>query len=335
MSDEMKRNHWLGITLFTILFALASTTRSAAQTGTLEPERTRYFSQTGHTLSGDFLLAYEKIANPELIYGYPITEPFQDESSGRLIQYFEKARFELVPENPPELRVTITPLGYWIKNNTSEFPAMGSIPGCRYFSEYRKSVCYEFLDFFNAHGGVAQFGYPLTNFALEDGWIVQYFQRARFEWHPEQPSGQKVRLTDLGKKYFWMKGENPNRLIATPPVIPPGKNNVPDPAAVVTELAVRASMKNATTHGTGDQTVFITVQDQKLAPVEAAKITMEIILPSGDKLGEGVSLTTDKNGIAIYPFSVSQQPPGLVTVRVRADKDGLRKETVTFSLVWW
>jgi len=332
MSDGMKRYHWLGITLFIILFALARATRSAAQTGTIDPGRVRYFPETGHTLSGDFLFAYEKIANPELIYGHPITEPFQDESSGRLFQYFEKARFELVPENPPELKVTITPLGYLTHDNTSEFPAMGSIPGCRYFSEYGKSVCYDFLGFFNAHGGVAQFGYPLTNFALEDGWIVQYFQRARFEWHPELPSGQKVRLTDLGKKYFWMKGEDPRRLISTPIVI---DSDIIDHDQPITELAVRASMKNATTHATGDQTVFITVQDQKLAPVESAQIALEITLPSGDNLGKGVTLITDKNGIASYSFSFSEQPPGLITVRVRADKDGLRKETVTFSLVWW
>lgn len=323
----MKRYLWLGIPLF-ILFVLASTTPSVAQTVTPGQDDERYFPETGHTVSGDFLFAWESVPNPELIYGFPITAPFQDETSGRLFQYFERARFELFPEKPPELRVYITPLGYLIHKKATEFPSMGSVPGCRYFAEAGKSVCYNFLDFYNANGGVAQFGYPVTNFQLEDGWIVQYFQRARFEWHPELPIGQKVKLTDLGKRYFQLVGENPKRFIPTPPSGAIIENNP------ILSLDVRASMKYATTHGTDEQTVYITVHDQKLQPVADAQVSVVIFLPSGKRL-DPIQLVTGKNGITSTTFSFENQPPGMLKATVIATQGELRDETITFSYIWW
>src|SRR4051794_1053176 len=48
-----------------------------------------------------------------------------------------------------------------------------------------------FLSYWQAHGGLAQFGYPLTDETPEvsptDGrvYITQWFERNRFEYHPE------------------------------------------------------------------------------------------------------------------------------------------------------
>jgi hypothetical protein len=68
---------------------------------------------------------------------------------------------------------------------------------CVYFSETGHWVCGEFLDFFNARGGLEIFGYPLTE-AFDDpthgGLHVQYFQRARMEWHPANSEPYKVQL---------------------------------------------------------------------------------------------------------------------------------------------
>src|SRR5215211_4203263 len=38
--------------------------------------------------------------------------------------------------------------------------------------------------FYDTHGGLAIFGFPLTEVFDEDGLWVQYFERARFELHP-------------------------------------------------------------------------------------------------------------------------------------------------------
>ncbi|GAF71509.1 unnamed protein product, partial [marine sediment metagenome] len=65
---------------------------------------------------------------------------------------------------------------------------------CRYFAETGHYVCNEFLEFYETWGEAEIFGYPLTE-AFDDsrlGLRVQYFQRARMEWHPDNPEPYKV-----------------------------------------------------------------------------------------------------------------------------------------------
>ena len=53
------------------------------------------------------------------------------------------------------------------------------------------SLCHSFRDYWQAHGGLALYGYPISEEFAEtnptDGktYTVQYFERNRFEWHPE------------------------------------------------------------------------------------------------------------------------------------------------------
>jgi hypothetical protein len=70
----------------------------------------------------------------------------------------------------------------------------------QYFSETGHTVRGEFLDFFNAHGGLRIFGFPITEEFLLNGRTVQYFQRARMELYPEKPAGQRVQLGPLGEE---------------------------------------------------------------------------------------------------------------------------------------
>jgi hypothetical protein len=42
-----------------------------------------------------------------------------------------------------------------------------------------------FLSYWESKGGLAQFGFPITPELVEEGRTVQYTQRARLEWHPE------------------------------------------------------------------------------------------------------------------------------------------------------
>ena len=68
----------------------------------------------------------------------------------------------------------------------------------RTFPETGQTVRDAFLDFFDANGGVELFGYPRTGEFTEGGRYVQYFQRARLEYWPENPPGQQVQLGNLG-----------------------------------------------------------------------------------------------------------------------------------------
>ena len=62
-----------------------------------------------------------------------------------------------------------------------------NLPGGQsiFFDETGHNVRHGFLKYFNARGGLAAFGLPLTEESVERGRTVQYFERARFEYHPE------------------------------------------------------------------------------------------------------------------------------------------------------
>jgi hypothetical protein len=58
-------------------------------------------------------------------------------------------------------------------------------PNTTFFPQTGHSVSLGFKHFFDTRGGLDLFGYPTTEEIKENGWTVQYFQRARFEYHPE------------------------------------------------------------------------------------------------------------------------------------------------------
>lgn len=306
---------------------LIGSTLVLAQDGDSASQDLRYFSETGHSVSGEFLKTYISATNPELIYGYPITEAFERDFG--FIQYFERARFELRPENPPELRVVITQLGLLLHETSYALPEPGSIPGCRYFPESHFRVCYDFLEFFEANGGAAQFGYPISNYEIRNGLMVQNFQRTRLEWHPELPSGEQILPADLGKEYFTLMNENPVRLLSVQPPGIAGDTH----GALVTELQLRGFFENSVTHSSGEQTAFIILQDQKVDGVPDAKITLEIQGSDGNTL-ETVELTTNKYGFIEHTFSFNDQPPGRAKVKITAEYENLRETSNSSFWIW-
>jgi hypothetical protein len=84
---------------------------------------------------------------------------------------------------------------------------------CRVFSETGKKVCGRFLEYWQANGGLAQQGLPLTNEFQEvselngQKYTVQYFERAVFEKHPENKRPHDVLLSQLGA--FQLKRKYP------------------------------------------------------------------------------------------------------------------------------
>jgi len=69
----------------------------------------------------------------------------------------------------------------------------------RYFPETDQTVQGEFLRFFDTYGGVENFGLPLTGEMVVDGWRVQYFAKARLEYHPENEPAYRVTAGWLGE----------------------------------------------------------------------------------------------------------------------------------------
>ncbi len=71
-------------------------------------------------------------------------------------------------------------------------------PESFYFAETGHTVQAEFLFFYNHYGGVDNLGYPLTEEIIADGWRVQYFEKGRLEFHPENEPAYRVTVGWLG-----------------------------------------------------------------------------------------------------------------------------------------
>src|SRR5688572_16669635 len=167
----------------------------------------RYFSETGHNVSGEFLKFYEGNPNAIFLYGYPITEQFTSKD-GKTVQYFQRARFEYHAEFPVGQRVLLTTVGRETFVSTGPVNVSGAF-ACRDYAETGYAVCFSFLEFFDTYGGTSQFGYPISSFEYHEDKIVQYFEKARLEWQPWRPEGQRVVVADLGRVYFDQLDEDP------------------------------------------------------------------------------------------------------------------------------
>ena len=287
-----------------------------------------YFSQTGHNVTGEFWGFYQGVADAALVFGLPITEQFQTgDGSGLSVQYFEKVRFELHPDQPVGKRVVVTDLG--TKLYRAGAPSINlTTPGaCRTLNGF--GICYEFLTFFNQHGGQARFGNPISGSEFQpDGRLVQYFERARFEWHPELAPGENVLLADLGGTYF-NAHEDATWLNSSLPL-----DNIPVLIKPPLSLQTLAFVSRSVTLPDDTQKVFVIVQDQTLSPVPGANGSVTVHLSTGQELVYPVA--TDDNGIGLVPsISFSGQLPGsLVTVDVSMSYQGLTANTTTSFLIW-
>ena len=82
-----------------------------------------------------------------------------------------------------------------------------------FFTATGHNVTGKFLDYWQQHGGLNSFGYPITeqfterNSANGRDYTVQYFERARFEWHPEAAGTPfEVQLGLLGMELLRAQG---------------------------------------------------------------------------------------------------------------------------------
>lgn len=233
------------------------------------------FPETGHTITGEFLAFYQQVPNPELVYGYPITERITMKD-GLEVQYFQKARFELHPELPPGQQVRLTPLGQLMREIVEQgnpFPFVKNPAICRMF-ESGFEVCYSFLTFFDQQGGEAQFGQPISEVEEREGRLVQYFEYARFEWHPDSVEAgltQEVQLTYLGRQYFDQLGEDPA-------LLRPIQGSF---GQDIVSVQIHAFPVKAAVSAGEAQSLYVIVQDQNLNAVPGVNVNLQLTYPNG------------------------------------------------------
>lgn len=162
-----------------------------------------YYPQTGHFLGGEFRVFFEQRGGVPF-FGYPVTPEFISKQSGRIIQYFERFRFELRvgPDQTPIIE--IGHLGReFVEQRGYQFAPIAPLPDTptrRYFPETGHSISGAFKQYWDSNNGGFSFGLPISEEIgeiLSDGrqYTVQYFEKARMELHPD---GVKVGL--LGRE---------------------------------------------------------------------------------------------------------------------------------------
>jgi len=178
------------VPLVGVLLALLASVGGGSRTAEAAPSVV-YFPVTGHNVGDQFLTAWRERGGLPIV-GYPLTDPI--EVNGMTVQYFERARFELHPEAAGSVwEIQGELLGSWIAAGKTE-PAFAPLPGDdipagdashRFFPETRHYLSNGFKAYWEDHGELPGFGYPISEEFSENGFTVQYFERARFEWHPE------------------------------------------------------------------------------------------------------------------------------------------------------
>jgi peptidoglycan/xylan/chitin deacetylase (PgdA/CDA1 family) len=151
-----------------------------------------YFPQTGHALGAHFTLAWRERGGVALL-GYPLSEEFVED--GRITQYFERAVLHYFPEYArTPYAVQGRQLGRDLtqgRDGEAAFAPVGGATGGRdYFAATGHTLGGPFGRAWRDGGGLLVFGYPLSEEFVEvnaaDGqpYLTQYFERARFEYHP-------------------------------------------------------------------------------------------------------------------------------------------------------
>ncbi|MEN9935586.1 MAG: hypothetical protein RLZZ387_2165, partial [Chloroflexota bacterium] len=207
------------------LVAWPQTTRALARSpeqvpDTLPPYSSQFFPNTGYTAMNGFEQFWRRTPNALFVLGYPISQPFIEESftnPGEFyrVQYFERAVLEEHPENAgTQFYVLGRLMGAQLAKGREGEAAFQDVanPGDGTWDEFTKQTLRNgpapFRSFWLNNGGLAAFGRPLSEQFQEvnkaDGqtYWVQYFERQRMEWHPNEANPQyRVLLGLLGNEY--------------------------------------------------------------------------------------------------------------------------------------
>jgi hypothetical protein len=190
------------------------------------------------------------------VFGLPLS-PRKNEKIGDQkypVQYLERARFELHKENPVPYDVLLGRIGAdrlaAQGRDWQTFPkADPSAP--HYFAETGHAIAPQFWGFWSSNGlefdgnkkaksqaeSLALFGFPISEAAMEPGsdgqmYLTQWFERAKFEYHPENKAPYDVLLGLLGADVLRDKPQDTSQ-----PQPAQGLPGIPEPAGACADNA--------------------------------------------------------------------------------------------------
>jgi hypothetical protein len=230
------------------------------------------FEETGYCISGRIREFWENNGGLP-VFGYPITQQRPEAIEGEIyqVQWFERERLELHPENARPYDVLLGRLGVdrleQQDRDWREFSTENAEEDCLFFPQTQQNVCGAFLQAWRSDGleidgepgksyeeSLALFGLPLSPPVIEEiegnDYVVQWFERARFESHPENDPPYNVLFGLLGNEVRSFEegeeddddGDNGDDTTATP-------TTTPEPAEPETLIAFASSRE-------GDREIF-------------------------------------------------------------------------------
>jgi hypothetical protein len=197
-------------------------TSAGATTPMMTGSGGQYFPETGRMMGQGFMSFWNQNGGVG-VFGYPMSDPLSrvDPSTGQsfMVQYMERQRFEYHPElagTPYETELGLLGVDMLHRQGRDWMTlpkADASAP--HYFAATGHAIDPVFWDYWTSHGlemgdpgvsyreSLALFGNPISEPMMErnssgDVVLTQWFERARFEFHPNNPDGFRVELGRLG-----------------------------------------------------------------------------------------------------------------------------------------
>lgn len=239
----------------------------ALPAGTQAQADQRCFPETGYCIAGEIRAFWEQNGGLP-IFGFPIGPEQEETIEGRPVraQWFERNRLELHPENAPPYNVLLGRLGAESLERGGRdwqtFPK-GDPAAPHYFDATAHAIHPIFWPYWSRFGlefdgrpgvsfdeSLALFGLPLSEATDEVNptngqiYLTQHFERARFEYHPENDPPFDILLGLLGSE---LRGEDdipPGTICSpdeppqdTPPFSEPVEQDLPDVGQVFVSTA--------------------------------------------------------------------------------------------------
>lgn len=217
--------------LLAVMVALVVSSGSVSTVGAQAPtapapQGSLEFPETGQWLAGAFKTYWEQHGGLAQ-FGYPISPPLRA-PDGKTIQWLERARFEFHGNLPAGRRVLLGLLAREVTAARGAEAAFQRLPDTgdgSWFEQTGHTLRGGFRAHWEATGGLPVYGFPISEEFEEqnpaDGkrYVVQYFERNRFEFHPEHSgTAFEIQLGLLGRQLYTGGGTVVN---AVPDDLPP------------------------------------------------------------------------------------------------------------------
>lgn len=321
--------YYFGTVLLVLLPALAPHSAIAA------PQRC--FPETQQCLHETFQPYWEQNGGLP-VFGFATTtarqETNRDMGKQYLTQWVERNRLEHHPENAAPYNILLGRLGedrlLQLGVNWQALPReSGPKNGCLWFAQTGRNVCNQegaigFKTYWETHGlrnpslniyeqSLALFGLPLTEPRMEqnasgDRVFTQWFERARFEYHPSKPNQYKVLLGLLGNEVRGSNGGGGGQQPACNASLVETKVNASfDPSFCIVwkdELADELKFRISLRYPRGDEQFTY----------EVGKNVTQFVVPAADwpRLDESADLCDRRKEVVISVYAV--RPNGEVIV---------------------